>query len=375
MLAFYERYGAASIDAGVLLRWLWRCDHKCLVAEHIHARSRVRASATTERGGIGWLFSSCQRRWKSGRGLCTTRPSSSMPASPRLASSRRRRPEIRAFVDGGIGGGLATVAEEEHNFVKAVDSINKHIKLFNRHADKIGVCSSVGELEQCKAEGKVGFVLHFQDTRPIETDLDYLKVFHTARPAGAAADLQHPELRGQRVLRAARRRAEQLRPRGGEGVQPAGSADRSVPLRVRHLLGCHPAHPQAPCPHPRGRVRPVPCDGPKQARRDHQGRGGHRRGHRDRLLRPSGQAQRRDPRGPSGRRGRRHRPHRSRGQAGGSRPCRDRFRPQQLLRENPRAAPLLEHPQLPADSGPMSSAWGRWTGTIPGRSGWSPTPR
>ena len=31
--------------------------------------------------------------------------------------------EIQAFVDGGIGGGLATVAEEEHNFAKAVDSI------------------------------------------------------------------------------------------------------------------------------------------------------------------------------------------------------------------------------------------------------------
>jgi membrane dipeptidase len=86
--------------------------------------------------------------------------------------------EIQAFVDGGIGGGLATVAEEEHNFAKAVDSINKHVRLFRRHPDKIRVCQSVRELEQCKAEGKVGFVLHFQDTRPIETDLDYLEVFH-----------------------------------------------------------------------------------------------------------------------------------------------------------------------------------------------------
>ena len=43
--------------------------------------------------------------------------------------------EIQAFVDGGIGGGLATVAEEEHNFAKAVDSINKHVRLFRRHPD------------------------------------------------------------------------------------------------------------------------------------------------------------------------------------------------------------------------------------------------
>jgi membrane dipeptidase len=86
--------------------------------------------------------------------------------------------EIQAFVDGGIGGGLATVAEEEHNFAKAVDSINKHVRLFRRHPDKVRVCESVRELEQCKAEGRVGFVLHFQDSRPIETDLDYLEVFH-----------------------------------------------------------------------------------------------------------------------------------------------------------------------------------------------------
>jgi microsomal dipeptidase-like Zn-dependent dipeptidase len=85
--------------------------------------------------------------------------------------------EIQAFLDGGIGGGLATVAEEEHNFVKAVDSINKHMWLFTRHPGKVRVCQSVGELEQCKAEGTVGFVWHFQDTRPIETDLDYLEVF------------------------------------------------------------------------------------------------------------------------------------------------------------------------------------------------------
>ena len=87
--------------------------------------------------------------------------------------------EVQAFVDGGIGGGLATVAEEEHNFAKAIDSINKHLRLFGRHPDKIRVCGSVDELERTRAEGKVGFVLHFQDTRPIETDLDYLEVFRT----------------------------------------------------------------------------------------------------------------------------------------------------------------------------------------------------
>jgi membrane dipeptidase len=86
--------------------------------------------------------------------------------------------EIQAFLDGGVDGGLATLAAEEQNFVKAVDNINRHLKVFNRHPDKVRMCRSVAELEQCQAEGKVGFVTHFQDTRPIETDLDYLGVFH-----------------------------------------------------------------------------------------------------------------------------------------------------------------------------------------------------
>ncbi|MGI5836073.1 MAG: dipeptidase [Chloroflexota bacterium] len=91
---------------------------------------------------------------------------------------RDERAEIQAFLDGGVNGGNATVAEFSHNFTRAIDSIFRHKKLAERNSDQVSFCGSVAELEKCKREGKVGFVVHFQDTKCIEDDLDYLRLFH-----------------------------------------------------------------------------------------------------------------------------------------------------------------------------------------------------
>jgi len=85
--------------------------------------------------------------------------------------------EIQSLVDGGLSGANLTFCGHMHNFARGMDSFFQHVKVIERNSERVRFCTTVRELEQCKKEGKVGIVAHFQDGKPIEDNLDYLRLF------------------------------------------------------------------------------------------------------------------------------------------------------------------------------------------------------
>lgn len=86
--------------------------------------------------------------------------------------------EIAAIREGAVNGMNITVAQQNHGFRDTIDSIRRHKGLAERRSDELAICTSVAELRQCKADGRVGMVLHFQDSKAIEDQLDNLGLFY-----------------------------------------------------------------------------------------------------------------------------------------------------------------------------------------------------
>lgn len=86
--------------------------------------------------------------------------------------------EIQAFLDGGVTGGNASTSTSETDFAMAIANINRLKRLIARNPDKLAYCTSVADLLECKRTGKFGLVNHFQNTKPIMDNLDYLLTFY-----------------------------------------------------------------------------------------------------------------------------------------------------------------------------------------------------
>jgi membrane dipeptidase len=46
------------------------------------------------------------------------------------------------------------------------------------NSDKLLLVKNIGDIQKAKKEGKVGVILAFQDGRPMERDLGFVKIFH-----------------------------------------------------------------------------------------------------------------------------------------------------------------------------------------------------
>lgn len=88
------------------------------------------------------------------------------------------RNELEAYRSGHVSGGSVTFCGHVHNFQRGIDAFYAHLKVIERNSDIARFCTSVADIEQCRRDGKVGIVAHFQDSKPIEDRLDYLRTFH-----------------------------------------------------------------------------------------------------------------------------------------------------------------------------------------------------
>ena len=64
------------------------------------------------------------------------------------------------------------------NFRETLDHITGWIGRFHERADVITQVGNVEDIHRAKREGKVGIILGWQNTSPIENDLDRLELFH-----------------------------------------------------------------------------------------------------------------------------------------------------------------------------------------------------
>lgn len=78
---------------------------------------------------------------------------------------------------GGVTAFNATVATLE-NFTQTLDNIAAWLLRFKTYEETVIQVKSVADILQAKRENKVGVILGFQNTTPIENDLDRLALFH-----------------------------------------------------------------------------------------------------------------------------------------------------------------------------------------------------
>ncbi len=78
---------------------------------------------------------------------------------------------------GGVTAVNATIAAW-HSMPETISIIADLYTHFERHADIVMPARSVADIATAKAMGKVGIVFGFQDTAPIEDNLNLLRVYH-----------------------------------------------------------------------------------------------------------------------------------------------------------------------------------------------------
>jgi membrane dipeptidase len=86
-------------------------------------------------------------------------------------------PVFRSNHQGGVTAVTATVAVHE-GFRQTIKNIAQWQEMFRRYAGFMMPIKRVNDIVEAKKTGKTGFIFGFQDTAPIEDDLDLLSIFH-----------------------------------------------------------------------------------------------------------------------------------------------------------------------------------------------------
>ncbi len=103
-----------------------------------------------------------------------------------LVVSRWSREVFAAMRAGGITAANCTVAVWE-GFAQAMANIAAFAGWFDEHRDLIRPVLAVEDVRSAKAEGRVGIILGWQNTSPIEDDLRRLSLLDGTWPPSSTA--------------------------------------------------------------------------------------------------------------------------------------------------------------------------------------------
>lgn len=95
-----------------------------------------------------------------------------------LGFEREEDVEIQAYLDGGVTGGSVSLSTGETDFMMAIKNISELKRLIARNPKTLALVTCIDDLSACKQAGRFGLVIHFQNTKPILDDLDYLLTFY-----------------------------------------------------------------------------------------------------------------------------------------------------------------------------------------------------
>ena len=84
---------------------------------------------------------------------------------------------IEEMIAGHISGANYTVAHSGHDFEGALKEIVKYREVIEKNGDLLLLAQTSEDLQRAKTEGKIGVVLGFQDSKPVE-QMHQLEVFH-----------------------------------------------------------------------------------------------------------------------------------------------------------------------------------------------------
>jgi len=89
------------------------------------------------------------------------------------------KPEyIDKWIEGGATAIAPTVAQKPANCTDAIKNIAKFYKIIRKRSDELMLIKKVKDFESAKEENKLGMVLAFQTSTPLENNVDLIEVFH-----------------------------------------------------------------------------------------------------------------------------------------------------------------------------------------------------
>ena len=94
-----------------------------------------------------------------------------------LQASKPSRERFQEWRQGGIGCVHVTLAVWE-NCRETLSVIGRWNRMFNDNDDLVALATSATDIEQIHASGRTAVVLGFQNTSPLEDDIDLVKIFH-----------------------------------------------------------------------------------------------------------------------------------------------------------------------------------------------------
>lgn len=84
---------------------------------------------------------------------------------------------IAFWIQGGVTVAAPTVAGDD-NCATAMKKIGRWMGIIRDRGDELTHVTSVADFARAKAEGKMGILFHFQNTLPLERDLELVDVYH-----------------------------------------------------------------------------------------------------------------------------------------------------------------------------------------------------
>ncbi|MDM5196722.1 dipeptidase [Fictibacillus enclensis] len=84
---------------------------------------------------------------------------------------------FKLWIDGGVTVMVPTVAVN-HNCQETISLIAKWLKKIENNANELLHITSIHDIYRAKKEHKLGILFHFQNSLPLETDLDLLSIYH-----------------------------------------------------------------------------------------------------------------------------------------------------------------------------------------------------
>lgn len=100
-----------------------------------------------------------------------------LDATAPLLEPLRLRSRLPDLVAGGVDVGLTTVGSLE-DAGTTLRNVGQWLSLERSGDVPVRVCRTVRDIREAKAAGRVGVVMHFQGTDPIESDANLLDTFH-----------------------------------------------------------------------------------------------------------------------------------------------------------------------------------------------------
>ncbi len=85
---------------------------------------------------------------------------------------------IQEYIDSGITAINVTVANWPENFYRGIQRVAKYSRFIKEHSDTLILVKNIADIKKAKREKKLGIVFGFQDTIPIEDDLNNLDIYY-----------------------------------------------------------------------------------------------------------------------------------------------------------------------------------------------------